>query len=55
MLFLVDGATISIFPILKMFVLEKNLTVAILELVDCQGHLADGGENDGTSIYNWFF
>ena len=43
-LFIVDGATISIIPVLNIF------PVAVLELVDCQGHLSDGGENDGTFI-----
>ena len=42
-LFLGDGATISRVPLLNILVLGKNLPVAVLELVDCQGHLADGG------------
>ena len=40
LLFLGDGATIS--------------TAAVLYLVDCQVHSADGGENDGTLICNRF-
>ena len=37
-----------------MLVSGKNLPVAVLELVDCQGHLADGGINNGTFISNIF-
>ena len=47
-LFLVDGATISIVPILNIF------PVAVLELVDCQGHISDGWEKDGTFIWTIF-
>ena len=43
LLFLGDGATISRIPSLNIFVSGKNLPVAILELVDCRGHLAYGG------------
>ena len=32
----------------------KNLPVAVLELVGCQGHIADGGEKDVTFICNIF-
>ena len=55
MLFLGDSVTISRIPLFKILVSGKYLPVSLLELVDCQGHLADGGGNDGTSIYNWFF
>ena len=34
--------------------MRKNLPVSILELFDCQGHLADGGEKNGTCIRNRF-
>ena len=44
LLFLVDGATISRVPLLNIFVSGKNLFVAVLELFDCQGNLADGGK-----------
>ena len=54
LLFLGDGATISIVPLLNILVSGKNLPVAVLELVDCQGHLADGGENNGIFICNIF-
>ena len=37
-----------------MLVSGKNLPVAVLELVDCQGHLADGGIKNGTFICNIF-
>ena len=54
LIFLADGATISIIPILNILVSGKNLPVAVLELVDCQSHLADGGEKGGTFICNIF-
>ena len=44
-LILGDGATISINPPVNILVSGKNIPVAVLELVDFQGHLADGGEN----------
>ena len=43
LLFLGNGATISRIPLLNILVSGKNLPVAVLELVDCQGHLADCG------------
>ena len=54
LLFLGDGATISKIPLLNILFSGKNLPVAILEFVDCQGHLSDGGEKDGTFICNRF-
>ena len=39
-LFLGDGATISRVPLLKILASGKNIPVAVLELVDCQVHLA---------------
>ena len=53
-LFLGDGATISRVPLLNILVSEKNLPVALLELVDSQGHLADGGTKNATFICNIF-
>ena len=44
LLFLGDGATISRVPLLNILVSGKNLPLAVSELVDCQGHLADGGK-----------
>ena len=44
-LFLGDGAIFSKIKILNILVSRKDLPVAVLELVDFQGHLADGGEN----------
>ena len=32
----------------------KNIPVAVLEIVDCQGHLPDGNKKDGTFICNQF-
>ena len=54
MLFLGEGATISTIPLLNILVYRGNLTVAVSELVDYQGHLADGGEKDGTFICTIF-
>ena len=55
LLFLGDGATISRVPLLNILVSGNNLSVAVLELVDCQGHLADDGGNNATFICNRFF
>ena len=33
---------------------EKNIPVAVLETVDCQGHLADGNKKGGTFICNQY-
>ena len=41
-------------PLLHILVSGKNLPVAVLELVDCQGHLSDGEINNGTFICNRF-
>ena len=54
LLFLGDGATISRIPLSKVLVSGKNLPVSVLELVDCQVHLADGGEKDGSFICKIF-
>ena len=49
-----DGSTISRVPLLNILVSGKNLPVAVLELVDCQGHLVDGGTNNATFICTRF-
>ena len=54
LLFLGDGATISRCPLLNILDSAKNIPVAVLEIIDCQGHLADGNKKDGTSICNRF-
>ena len=54
LLFIGDGATIYRIPLLNILVSGKNLPVAVLELVDFQGHLADGGKKDGTCICTKF-
>ena len=54
LLFLGNGATISIITLLNILVSGNNLPVAVLDLVDFQGHLADGGEKNGTFICNIF-
>ena len=52
--FLSNGATISRIPLLNILVSGKNLLVAVLELVDCQGQLEDGGEKDVICICTRF-
>ena len=54
MLFLGDGDTISGITLLNILVLGRNILVAVLELVDFQGHLADGGGKDGSFICTRF-
>ena len=54
MLFLGDGATISIFPLLDVLACGENIPVAVLKIVDCRGHLADGNKKYGTFICNQF-
>ena len=44
LLFLGDGATISRFPLLNILASENNIPVAVLDIVDCQGHLAEGNK-----------
>ena len=53
-LFLGDGATISRYPLLNIMASAKKIPVTVLEIVDCQGHLADGNKKDGTFICNRF-
>ena len=52
MLFLGDGATISRCPLLNIISSEKNIPVSVLEVVDCQGHLANVNKKDATFICN---
>ena len=54
MLFLGDGDKFSRCPLLNILDSAKNIHVAVLEIVDCQGHLADGNKKDGNFICNWF-
>ena len=54
LLFLGDGATISRFPLLNILRSAKNIPVAVLEIVDCQGHLSLGNKKDATFICNLF-
>ena len=54
LLFLGDGATISRCSLLNIMDSGKNIPVDVLEIVDCQGHLADGKEKYGTFICNQF-
>ena len=42
LLFLGDGDTISVCLLLNILASGKNITVDVLKIVDCQGHLADG-------------
>ena len=54
LLLLGDGATISRFPLLNILDYGKNIPVAVLEIVDFQGHLSDGNKKYGTFICNKF-
>ena len=54
LLFLVDGAAIPRCPLLNILDSAK-IPVAVLEIVDCQGHLADSNKKDGTFICIQFF
>ena len=53
-LFLGDGATIYRFSRFENIGFRKNLPVSVLELVDCQGHLTYGGDQDETFICTIF-
>ena len=46
------GAKISRYRLLKLFILSKNISVVLLDIVDCQGHLAGGGGKYGTFMCN---
>ena len=54
MLFLGDGATISRCTLLNILAFSKNIPVDVLEIVDCQGHLADSNKKYGSFISNLF-
>ena len=54
LLFIGDDATISRCPLLNILASANNIPVAVLVIVDCQGHLADGNKKDGTFICNQF-
>ena len=54
MLFLGDGATISRCPLLSILAYAKNISVSVLEIVDSQGHLAEGNKKDAEFICNSF-
>ena len=45
LLFLRDGATISICPSWNILAYAKNIPVYVLEIVDWQVHLSDGNKN----------
>ena len=47
LLLLGDGSTITRNPLINILVSVNNITVAVLELVDFQGHLAGGGKKYG--------
>ena len=53
-LFFEDGATISRCPLLNILSSAKNIPVSVLEIVDFQGHLAQGYKKDTTLIFNRF-
>ena len=54
-LFLGDGATTVICPLLNILDSAENVPVAVLENVDCHVHLANDNKKDGTFICNQFF
>ena len=54
LLFLGDGATISRCPLLNILDSAKNILVDVLDIVDCQGYLAEGNKKYGTFICNQF-
>ena len=54
LLFICDGATISSILLLNILVSGVNPPLAVWELVDCQGHLADGGGKYGIIIWTRF-
>ena len=53
-MFIGDGDTLYITPLLNILVSGKNLSVAVLELVECQGRLEYGGGKDGIFICRRF-
>ena len=53
-LFLRYGTAISRFPLLTILDFAKNIPFAVLEIVDCQGHLDDGNKKYGIFIFNRF-
>ena len=54
LLFLGDGTTISRFPLSNIQASAKNIPVDVLEIVYCQGHLADDNKKYGIFICNKF-
>ena len=54
LLFIGDGTNIYRIPIFNISVSRNNPPVAVLELVDFEGHLADGGRKDGSFICTIF-
>ena len=54
LLFLGDGVTISRRPLLNILASAKNIPVAVLKIVDCQDHLAQGYKKEERFICNQF-
>ena len=54
LVFLGYGATISRTPLLNILVPGKNHPLAVLELVNCKGQLADSGGEYGTFVCRIF-
>ena len=54
LIFLGEATTISGILLLNILVSGENLPVSVSELVDCQGDLSDGGEEDGSFICTRF-
>ena len=55
LLFLGDGATILRCPLLNILASANDIPVAVLEIVNWQGHLAEGNKKYATLICNLFF
>ena len=47
-----DGAKFSRWQLLNILASAKNIPVAVLEIVDCQVHLADDNKKYRTLIYD---
>ena len=52
--FLGDGATVKRMLLLNVLASGKNAPATVLEIVDCTGHLSNGGKKDASFIANTF-
>jgi hypothetical protein len=49
-----DGATVKKMPLLNILASGYGVPAAVLEIVDCTGHMAEGGKKDATYIASLF-